>query len=254
MISMKLLNKASVFLKRNSSTILTVIGAVGTVATAVIAVKDTPKALKLIEEAKQEKGDELTKWEVVKVAGPTYIPAASVGVATIACIVGSNILSNRRQAALISAYTFLDKKHRAYRAKVNEVYGEDADATVQKELSMDDYEESIDRLEDPEKKLFYDMFSRQYFESTEEDVKNAQYLINRSLSIRGYASAKEYYDFLGIPSVDGGEELGWSAGMNMDYYWQEWIDFHHQYTIMEDGLECCIVYMQQEPNLEWQNY
>ena len=38
-------------------------------------VKATPKALSLLEQAKEEKGEELTKLETVKIAGPAYIPS-----------------------------------------------------------------------------------------------------------------------------------------------------------------------------------
>ena len=47
------------FIKRNASTILTVLGSIGVVATTITSVKATPKALRLIEDAKQEKGEEL---------------------------------------------------------------------------------------------------------------------------------------------------------------------------------------------------
>lgn len=240
--------------KRNASTILTCLGAAGVVATAVTAVTATPKALELIEEAKFEKGGELTKWEVTKVAAPVYIPSILIGAGTLACIFGAQVLNKRTQANLTSAYALLQQTHKTYRKKVNDTYGEDADQKVQSEIAKDKYEDESVEVEDPEKMLFYDIFSGQYFESTEADVQHAEYLLNRSLNIKGYVSAKEFYDFLRIPSVDGGEELGWSTGMNLEYYWQEWIDFHHQYTIMEDGMECCIIYIMQEPNLEWQNY
>lgn len=242
------------FFKKNASTILTVLGAAGVVATAVTAVQATPKAMRLIEEAKLEKGGELTKWEITQVAAPAYVPSLLIGVGTLGCIFGAQILNKRTQARLTSAYAFLSQTHKAYRKKTIDIYGEDADQKINEEIAKDQYEEEKIELEDPEKKLFYDLFSKQYFESTEAQVLEAQYLLNRSLSIRGYASVKEYYDFLGIPSVDSGEELGWSTGMNMDYYWQEWVDFPQQHTIMEDNLECSIIYMAQEPRLEWQEY
>ena len=44
------------FLRRNSSTILTCAGGVGVVATAVLTAKATPKAMRLLEEARNEKG------------------------------------------------------------------------------------------------------------------------------------------------------------------------------------------------------
>lgn len=44
---------ARLFVKRNASTILTGLGIIGIAATTITSVKATPKALRLIEEAKQ---------------------------------------------------------------------------------------------------------------------------------------------------------------------------------------------------------
>lgn len=116
---------ARLFAKRNASTVLTCLGGVGVVATTVLAVKATQKALQLIEEEKQKKGEELSKWEVVKTVGPKYIPTVLMGVSTLACIFGSNILSKHQQASLISAYALLDESYKKYRRKVIELYGEE---------------------------------------------------------------------------------------------------------------------------------
>ena len=118
-----LLRNTKVFWKRNGSTILTCAGAVGLVTTSVMAVKATPKALKKIEEAKEEKGEELTNLETIRVAGPTYIPTVLVGVSTIACIFGANVLNKRNQAALASAYALLDTSFKEYKGKLKEIYG-----------------------------------------------------------------------------------------------------------------------------------
>ena len=40
----------------HTSTVLTCLGGIGVVATSIMAIKATPKALELIEEAKKEKG------------------------------------------------------------------------------------------------------------------------------------------------------------------------------------------------------
>ena len=50
-----LLSKSQRFLSKNSATILTCVGAAGVIATTVTAVKATPKAIKLLEKAKEEK-------------------------------------------------------------------------------------------------------------------------------------------------------------------------------------------------------
>lgn len=128
------------FLKRNSSTILTTIGAIGVVATAVIAVKDTPKALKILDEAEQEKGEELTVKEKIVTAGPVYIPAIAVGISTIACIFGANTLNKRNQAALMSAYALLDQSYKDYKRKVSDIYGEDADKKIIEEVAKEELE------------------------------------------------------------------------------------------------------------------
>ena len=107
----------------NSSTILTCVGAVGVAATATMAVKATPKAIALLEEAREEKGEELTKLEVIDVTAPVYIPAAIAGFSTIACIFGANILNKRSQAALMSAYALLDNSYKEYMRKSEELYG-----------------------------------------------------------------------------------------------------------------------------------
>ena len=44
------------FIKRNMPTLLTCLGATGVVATAILAVKETPKVLNLLENSEKEKG------------------------------------------------------------------------------------------------------------------------------------------------------------------------------------------------------
>ena len=151
----KLLSQSKRFLKRNSSTILTCVGAAGVIATTITAVKATPKAMLLIQNAEEEKGEKLTKLEVVQVAGPVYIPSIMIGASTIACIFGANALNKRSQAALMSAYALVDNSFKEYKNKVSELYGEETDMRIREELAKDKYEESGIVAED-EKQLFYD--------------------------------------------------------------------------------------------------
>lgn len=256
-IEMNLVERSKLFCKRNGSTILTCVGGVGVVATAVLAVKATPKAMKLIKDAEKEKGEKLTKLEVVKTAGPAYIPAAVTGTATIACIFGANVLSKRQQASLASAYALLDNSYKEYKGKVSELYGEDSHDRVIGELAKDKYDEEevikVDE-EDDRQRLFYDSFSGRYFETTIEKVQQAEYEINRDLSMRDYATVNEFYAYLGLDPIPGGDDLGWSTGMNFDYYWQSWIDFGHQKVLVGDDMECCIITMFAEPTLDWEDY
>jgi hypothetical protein len=250
---MKLLSQSKLFLDRNASTILTCIGGIGVIATSVLAVRATPKAIALLEQAKEEKGEDLNKLEVVKIAGPAYIPSALVGVSTIACIFGANMLNKRKQAALMSAYALLDNSYKEYKRKVHELYGEEGANHVVEEIAKDKFEEEpIDVSK--ENKLFYDEFSGRMFESTIEKVQRAEYWINRDLSMRDWATVNEFYEYLGIDPIDGGDEIGWSSGMNFDYYWQSWIDFGHHKMLIDDDLECIAITMFGEPTVGWNDY
>ena len=104
----KLISNSKLFFKRNSSTILTVVGAIGVAATAVMSARDTVKAVKRIEEH-EAKGEKLSNKEKFKIAAPAYIPTVATGLSTIACIFGANVLNKKAQASLASSYALLDR-------------------------------------------------------------------------------------------------------------------------------------------------
>ena len=241
------------FIKRNASTILTCIGAVGVVATAVMAAKESPKALTLLKDAKEEKGEDLTKWEKVKIAGPVYIPSVITGAATIACIFGSNIISKHQQATLMSAYALLDKSYKEYKKKTDELYGEEAGEHIREEIAKDKYT-GDDALVDDDKELFFDFYSGRYFESTKEAVTWAEYETNRALVVNGAVCLNEYYDFLGLDPMPEYEMLGWSCGQIEEMYWHPWIEFDHSETVIDEGLECTIINMPLSPFIDYLEY
>lgn len=245
-----LFGKTKLFFKRNSSTILTCVGSIGVAATAVLAVKATPKAMRLLESAEEEKGEELTTLETVKIAGPAYIPAAITGVSTIACIFGANILSKRQQASLMSAYALVENSYKEYKNKIKTLYGDDSDKEITKEIVKDRYENYDVSVSDG-KQLFFDYFSMRYFESTMEEVLIGENNFNKNLTLNGYASLNELYDSLGIPRVDYGYELGWSHEVGEAFYGYSWIDFEHEKITLEGDLECCIISMSHEPTADF---
>lgn len=249
-----LLHQSKKFLNRNGSTILTCLGGVGLIATSVMAVKATPKALLMAEEAKRDKGEELTKFELVKAAGPAYIPAVLTGVSTLACIFGANILNQRKQASLISAYALVDNSYKEYKKKVGELYGEEANERVKEEIAKDKYEET-EIIVSGDKKLFYEEFSGRYFEATTEQVLRAEYEVNRMLEMEyGGLYLNEWFELLGLEATDYGNHLGWSTWYLSEVYWHNWIEFTHRKVVLDDGLECTIIEVIQEPIFDFENY
>lgn len=251
----KLVKVSKKFLSKNASTILTGVGAAGVVVTAVMAAKATPKAMSLIEEAEIEKGEELSKWEKVSIGGPAYIPTVMIGAATMGCIFGANILNKRSQAALMSAYALLDTTHKEYKNKVAELYGEDANSEITREIAKDYYDEEEYKDEyDDGKQLFYETFSKQYFRATNETVLRAEYEVNRLIQEEGGLSLNVYFRMLGLEEEEYGEYLGWSGGQLMEAYWSSWVHFTHEKVEMEDDMECWLIHMEFEPMTDFDEY
>lgn len=257
-----LLRQSQLFCKRHGSTILTCIGGVGLIATTVTAVKATPKALRLIEEAEKEKGEELSKWEIVKTTGKTYVPTVLLGAGTLVCIFGANVMNKKQQAAIMSAYTLVDSSYKKYKQKLKELYGEEAHDNIVNSIMIEEAREvgitaaclgSTGCLTDEEAcgdpVLFYDEWSNRYFESTIEQVIAAEYHTNRNFVLRGYSVLNEFYDFLGVEPTDYGSELGWTVEDEL-----LWIDFNHRKVELDDGLECYIIEALWGPSTDWKEY
>ena len=139
------------------SIILTCLATIGVVATSVMAAKASKKASERIIEAKIEKGNELTKSETVKIIAPVYIPTIVMGLTTISCIFGINVLNARQQTSIASAYALVDHSYKEYTKKVKEMYGEDVDRQIRDEIGEDE-------------QLFYDLNTMQYFTASIDDV------------------------------------------------------------------------------------
>lgn len=241
------MKKMQVLLKRHSSTILTVISSIGVVVTTVLAVKATPKATELLNEAKEEKGSDLTVIETVKTAWKPYIPTAISGISTILCIIGTNYLNKRTQASLASAYALLNNSYQEYINKTKELYGEEADLAIRKSIVKDKLDDNTLEL-NGDKRLFFDYQTMRYFESSFENVLHAEDLLNQELAATGYISVNDFYRFLGLSELEYSNHMGWCD--NGDYHE---LKFEHQRVQFEDGLECWII-MTDDPLVDYYNY
>lgn len=255
-----LIPKIGKAMKRASPTILSCFGAMGVVATAVLAAKATPKARDLIHanSRKNHDGDPYaaTKTEAVKACWKCYIPAAATGTATIICILGANTLNRRQQATLTSAYALLSRQYDDYRRKLKELYGEEAHQRIMESLAVEQARNNTISVQgvfgddgsclefgdaNEEQRLFYDSISQRYFQSTISKVLQAEYHLNRNMVLGfGFVSINDFYDFLGIDQIPEGDTLGWFI---CDGFM--WIDFNHSKAMVDDGLngevECFIV-------------
>ena len=241
------MNKAQLFLKAHSPTILTVIGSTGVVITAVLAVKGTPKALKLIEEAKMTKGDELTVGETVQVAWKPYIPAAISCVSTILCIVGANYLNIQKQKNLMSAYMLLDNAFKEYRNRVSERYGEEAD----EELSHDLVHKQLEEMEGIyTETLFFEFNSMRFFETNIHKVLQAECKAKLQFEQYEHLTLNDYYSYLGIEPSPYGEAMGWSKYQMKTEEHVDDLEFTYERVIMSNGIVCYNIITNVSPTMD----
>lgn len=242
-------------LKKFSPTVLSCAGAVGVVGTSVLAVKATPKALRKIRADSRNAHndpDAYTKLEAFQSAWIYYIPSVVMGAATMICIFGANILNKHHQAAITSAYALLNDAYQDYKDKLKELYGEDAHRKIMEAIAVEKADDmyiastgllggsslDFDEHNPEDNRLFYDSFSKRYFESSINRVIQAEYYLNRDFVIGGYRSVNDFYEFLGIEPISGGDEIGWNISSGL-----VWIDFDHYKTVLDDGLEVCVIEM-----------
>ena len=210
-------------LSKHSPAILTGIGIAGMLTTTVLAVKATPKALQLIEDAKDsEQVDKLTVAETVKVTWKCYIPAAVTSVVSASCLVFANSVNTRRNAALATAYQISQTALTEYREKVVETIGEKKEQAVREKIAEDRLKqnpvnETTVVLTKKGNTLFMDPLSGQYFRSDIEQIKKTINEINARMmrDAFGYTSLNEFYDELGLERASIGEDLGWNVASNI---------------------------------------
>ena len=230
------------FLGKHSPEILTGIGIAGMVTSTVLAVKATPKALVLLEEARtNEDGtlkDKLTIVETVKVAWKPYVPAVAVGIASISCIIGASRVNYKRNAALATAYALSERTLINYRDKVIETLGEKKEKEVRDKISQDEIDKkpisSSQVIITPKgNTLFMDSITGRYFRSDLDSIKKAVIALNMEISHQNYISLNEFYSNIGLDRISNGDNLGW----NIDNGYVE-IDYS---TCLADNDEPCIV-------------
>ena len=221
-------------LAKHSPEILTGIGIAGLLATTVLAVKATPKALKCIDEEKKKqndilledakaKGEEICEQitnlkpiDVVKVTWKCYIPAAVTGLGSVACIIGASSVNAKRNAALATAYALSETALKEYQDKVVETIGEKKEQVIREQIDKDHIERNpvtkVDVIDTRKgNTLCYDYYSGRYFYSDIEEVKKAVNIINSALLRDDYVSLNELYDEMGLPRNGIGDSVGWNV-------------------------------------------
>lgn len=263
------MNNLQKFIEKHSSAILTGISVIGVGITTGLAINSTIKAVKIIEDktvelTKHEKiyadnnpytvaiPPKFTKKDILYYTWKQYIPVAVSGLSTILCIVGIHCLNRCMQASLISAYALLDNTYKEYKQKIHELYPDDPKViNFEHEVIKSKFKK--DMILDEDKQLFFDYQTMQYFESTMEDVMDAERHMNECLAEDGYVCINELYEYLDLPTTLYGWQMGWSYSTSDKLYSEDDIKltFSYEKVVMDDGLECIIIVINYPKSLEY---
>lgn len=232
------------FCVKNSTTILTATAVAGVGATAVATGKAVVEARDIIKA--HEMDDELmvecieedangnvldhqvyyrdrTKLEKVKLTWKCFVRPVFLGGTTIACIIGSNTISTRRNLALATAYSMSEEAAKEFRDKVAETIGEKKVEKIEHEIAQDHLEKNP--VPDEEyitytqygEQLMYDQWTGRYFRSGQNEVDKKVNMLNKRMSRKKCSSTvNDFYELLGIPTVPAGEDWGWSYKQETD--------------------------------------
>lgn len=251
----KIFNDTKAVVSKHSPEILTSLGIAGMITTTVLAVKATPKALTLIEEKKREdRVEELTPIETVKVAWKPYIPVVLTGTFSIACLIGANSVNARRNAALATAYKLSETAFADYKEKVVETIGEKKEKTVKEKVAQ----KKVD--EHPVSKsevivtgngdvTFLDSVSMRYFTSDIESIRKIVNDLNYRLTsgMEEYISLSEFYDEIGLSRTSTSDDMGWNISRDGQ------IELSMPATKDEHGRPCLMLDYHVAPRYDFRN-
>lgn len=234
-------------LKKHSPQLLTAIGISGMIATTVMAVRATPKALQLIDEREIKENKRLNTPEIVKTTWKCYVPAAVTGALSVACLIGANSVSLKRHAALATACTLSEAALKEYQEKTIEVVGEKKEQAIRDAVAKDRLAKTplggrevvIASNGDS---LCFDPLSGRYFMSDINKLKAAANDLNKQMRDEMQILLNEFYDEIGLSHIETGEHLGWDIDCGRGYIQ---LDFSTQ--IADDGRPCLVIGHQNPP-------
>lgn len=244
--------KCEGLVKKHSPEILAGVGVVGVVASTVLACKATMKVNDILTDAKEQidkvnsvknnpayadryseedakkdlsvvyvqKGVELVK---------VYLPAFTLGAVSIGCLLSSNNILRKRNAALGAAYATLDKSYKAYRNRVVERFGSEVEKEIRYNIRAEEIEHTTideegnevvvkEEVKTMDPNLYSD-YARFFDESNVNWNRNPEYNLmflksqqqyaNDLLKSRGRLFLNEVYDMLGMERTKAGQVVGW---------------------------------------------
>lgn len=182
----------------NRRIILNTLSIIGIVATPILAISGTIKAIDKVKNI-----ENISTRELIKSALPCYVPTITVMLATGVCVVLNDRMNRRDYLTLSTLYGITNKTLQEYRAKVIELDENTVDVyECVEEIKQKDNHKS-------EQYMMYDIKSDRYFDIEMNRLLDAVDRIYLKLEHHDFVSLNQFYELLGLPPTSLGENVGW---------------------------------------------
>lgn len=227
--------KTGQVISKNSPIIAASLGVIGLGCAVYSAIKATPKAMKMVEEAEAKKEQEavakafeehkevestkLSNKEKLVIYGKCYWKTAALTVVTAACTIGAVCLANRQTSAMALLYGTTATTLEQYKNAAKEVVGEKKERQIHDKALTDSVD--VAKVDDDEgyidtgygkMRLYEPITGRLYF-SDIEMVRRQFNELNAQLLQTGYVTVNDYLYALGLGEIDPkwkyASDMGW---------------------------------------------
>ena len=248
----KVYNKSEMKVRKYSPEILAGVGVVGVIASTVMACKATTKLNDILAESKEQLdqiktvavdpayADKYTEDDAKKDTTITYVqtgvkiakiyaPSVILCTSSLGCLLASNNILKKRNAALSAAYMTVDKSFKEYRRRVAERFGDEVEKEIRynikaKEITTVDEEgnevkETVKVMEGADNPTTYSDYARFFDESCPAWQNDPEYNLtflraqqqyaNDLLKAQGRLFLNDVYKMLGIDITKAGQVVGW---------------------------------------------
>lgn len=249
---MKTYKKVELKAIKHSPEILAGVGVVGVVGSLVLACKATTKLSDVLEESKEQldkikevaadpayeekysqddakKDTTITYVQTAMKVTKLYAPSVILCASSLGCLLASNNILKKRNAALSAAYMTVDKSFKEYRKRVADRFGEEVEQEIRYNIKAEEITKVdengnevtetvkiMDGTDDPNSYSDYARFFDESCAAWQNDaeynltfLKAQQQYANDLLKARGRLFLNEVYRMLGIDETKAGQVVGW---------------------------------------------
>ena len=229
-------------IRLDAPTILMASGVVAGVGATVSAAAVTPRA---IDKYKSLRADDISKAAAIARTSPYYIPAISLEALSIFCETKSHKVMRGRLIATATRAAVSEEIAERYREHMAKAIGPKKEKEMYEDTINDMAKDIVNNHDDilhtgHGETLCIDTTFNQKFYASADWVRKCMNKVEDKIKDEMFASVNDFYYFLGLRPMDGGDNIGWNANdatledtfVQGSYFDGDdvWFSFHYSFS------------------------